>query len=113
MLGDCGVMLRAIGAAPFCSKVREPRLPIPDNPEDPPNEKDLPARASARLGANARRRQNRAVSAKRHARTVGRRDGKERVGIGVVHFDRTGSSVPSIWAGAKPDNRRTARSGFL
>ena len=48
-----GLTLRVIGAASLCSKVRDPRLPIPGAPDDvPPLEYDLPARASARLGAS-------------------------------------------------------------
>src|SRR5260221_4745634 len=43
-----GFALRVIGWAPFCSKLREPRLPM----LEPGLEEELPARASARLGAN-------------------------------------------------------------
>ena len=73
-----GFMLRVIGAASFCSKVRDPRLPMPEEPDDAPLlEEDLPARASARLGASAR------VSARNSARKAG----QSRFGAG-----RAGSS---------------------
>src|SRR5260221_2574804 len=57
-------MLRLSGAAPLFSKLRVPRLPMLEPP--PPTE--LPARASARLGASASVRQKNSASRMRHCR---------------------------------------------
>jgi hypothetical protein len=57
-----GFMLRVTGAAPLFSKVRVPRLPMPD--DEPPYE--LPARASARLGASTRAMQKNRGNRMRH-----------------------------------------------
>src|SRR6185503_13380145 len=64
-LGDDGdgLALRVIGAAPFCSKVRVPRLPMPDEDECP--ELEPPARASAWLGASTIERQKNSARAPR------------------------------------------------
>src|SRR6266851_7185264 len=56
------VMLRESGAAPLLSKVRVPRLPM----LEPPPLEELPARASARLGASASVRQKNSGSRMRH-----------------------------------------------
>src|SRR5579885_3420499 len=75
-------MLRVIGAAPFGSKVREPRLPMPEKlDEPPPKENDLPARASAILGARAIDRQKASSNPRRGQITAKDRNGEERVGI--------------------------------
>src|SRR5712692_8609878 len=58
------VMLRVTGAAPLFSKVRVPRLPM----LEPAPEYELPARASARLGASAKVRQKNSDSRMRHCR---------------------------------------------
>src|SRR5439155_8708022 len=64
--GAVGVMLRVTGAAPLFSKVREPRLPMLELDDFPLLENELPARASARVGASARARQKNSDSRMRH-----------------------------------------------
>jgi len=74
-----GLTLRVIGAASLCSKVRDPRLPMPDAPEeDPPLEYDLPARASARLGAST------SAKAKNSASTADQSRGAAKTGDRVM-----------------------------
>jgi hypothetical protein len=57
-------MLRLSGVAPLFSKLRAPRLPK----LEPPPENELPARASAKLGAKARAKQKNSDSKMRHWR---------------------------------------------
>jgi hypothetical protein len=73
--GD-GDVLRANGAPPLCSKLREPRLPK----LDPLLWNELPARASARLGASANVRQNSTGRRVRHR--------KSRLDMGLSLRDR-------------------------